>query len=116
VKMNRQWAVAILVAALMSHDKSWRDYWRGVRGVWRAIFHRRLSKVHPDIAEARMAICRECPLFFKPLMTCGSPLAEYRPELGCGCFLPALTKMRDGHCWLRENTLLENAGWPDELL
>ena len=115
MKLDRKWLVAVFVAALYPKRESWKDYPRGVLAVWRAIFHRKVSECPPDITEARRRVCEACPLYFKPLETCGSPLAEDHPELGCYCYMGAMAKMRDGHCWLRENTTADG-GWPDELL
>lgn len=62
--------------------------------------------------EKKMEVCRKCPLFFRPLQTCGSPLKRRDRDLGCWCNMEAKTWLRGAHCWIDEECLDEAPyGW-----
>lgn len=91
-------------------------------------------------AEARLASCRECPIFCKELQTCGDfrgltlpepdqmPTPEQQGRVwmnlergwwepaSCGCYMPLKVKLAESSCWAREN-FGEDAvmGWPMNL-
>ncbi len=53
--------------------------------------------VDDEVAIARLAICRDCPLLFKPTWTCKS----------CGCFMKVKARLDFAECpeghWGKEN-------------
>jgi hypothetical protein len=62
-----------------------------------------------DMANMRMAICRECPVYNSTTRTCGTPLNKLNPFAQpvtldgvtfkpCGCFLDLKTKMTFQDC------------------
>jgi hypothetical protein len=81
-------------------------------------------KNRPDgghlMEEARNSECEKCPLFYKPLRTCGSPLLK-TPEsrdhngkpMGCFCFMPLKSKT-ECNCWLYGESG-GVMGWPEPL-
>lgn len=105
--------VAAILVAIIGTICDRRNPWPRVRGflilmreLWRG------KKARPERFEARMAVCPQCPLFFKWLRTCGKPWGENR-DLGCWCHMPTKAKLESGSCWLRERGLgVEHGGWP----
>lgn len=103
-----------------------------VVGVWYAIWHRRnplgravgffrlLGQMARrqyssyDVVRDRNLECQKCPLFYRPLGTCGSPLDEENPDLGCWCHCRTKNKLKGATCWLREETR-GKMGWPETL-
>jgi hypothetical protein len=113
--MNRRdkfrWALAIIVAAIGSNPlkrETWVQGWRAVY-VW-INFHYE-PKAGSELAEARFKACAECPVYYAPLSTCGSFLHKDLRPLGCKCFLPALTQLEHGHCWIDDHFPDNSYGW-----
>lgn len=53
------------------------------------------------VHERRLATCRKCPVFFRPLRTCGSWLSKETRDLGtCGCNMEAAAWFRHKRCYL----------------
>jgi hypothetical protein len=71
-----------------------------------------------ELQPARMAHCRQCPLFDAEHQTCGTAGTWYNnPEvgqapLGCWCYLPVKTATLC-NCWLYDR--VHGEGWPAEL-
>ena len=69
----------------------------------------------------RMSVCQQCPIFYRPLQTCGTPLKKEDKSLGCWCYMAIKATSRHATCWLdddvendpeRRNLLdLMKAGW-----
>lgn len=72
----------------------------------------RLKKIEYDLYKRRLNICSDCPLFFRPLRTCGTPLrflTKNKRFGGCWCYMPFKAMNIDSECWLDENNL--PGGW-----
>lgn len=111
------WARAIISAAWAGADTlPITDFFIAGWKVVRALFTTVKNEVPEDLAERRMAVCRECEVYRPDIETCGPAFTTDGEVLGCRCFMPAVTRLKNSHCWLRENTNLEGVGWPDELL
>lgn len=61
---------------------------------------------------SRMRCCFRCPLFYKPLRTCGSPLRKSLRGVGCYCSMIFKASMIYGSCWIRTNAPTSPHGWP----
>lgn len=101
---------ALFVAGVFS----WRQPRVAVVKIWRAAtFWVRFVRKHEraDFWQTyrRYRACRACPLFFMPLRTCGSPLAD-DPELGCNCQMQVKSGIKDAQCWLLENDYADIPG------
>lgn len=76
------------------------------------------QEVPTDLSVMRWGYCKTCPMFFKPLGTCGSPLRRKSPVEGFdGCFCHAATLcVTKSNCtafdFYKGQTLL---GWPASL-
>ncbi len=76
------------------------------------------QEVPDELVQARLEICRQCPVFFAPLQSCGSPLREIMrrirrlPKLpvGCLCHLPTKARLHE-NCWAYDERL-PDLGWP----
>jgi hypothetical protein len=77
-------------------------------------------QVNAMLSEARLGYCRECPHFYAPLRTCGSPLVDAMTQIGCWCHMPT----KAGHlenCWeydrMGRSAMYRYIGWgwPEEL-
>jgi len=103
------------------------------------------QEVPDELVQARLAVCRACPLFFRPLQTCGSPLrgrkivrlpfdhgaaasgsgGAFRPEGLApqkslsrplsGCFCHMPTKARLHENCWAHDERLPDLGWPAAL-
>ncbi len=77
--------------------------------------------VPDELVQARLAVCRKCPVFFRPLQSCGSPLREILRRLrrlpklpaGCFCHLPTKARLHE-NCWAYDERL-PDLGWPAAL-
>lgn len=109
---NRRFLTAIILAALFGLSRfSVKELWLALKFILIALFSgfRREAKVNDEVYEQRMETCRNCPLYFAPLETCGSPLAD-DPSLGCWCFNPKKARIAKATCWMREKTDIDY-GW-----
>lgn len=108
-----QFCCALLVAAVFSNPFS--EVGRGrVAKAFRLWYSSILTgeRVDPATADRRLAVCRECPVWFEPLGTCGSPLRWVDRELGCWCWMKAKTQLLGAHCWLDEQGIEQPPyGW-----
>lgn len=95
---------ALIVAAIY-------QLWLMAKGTVIAINYAR--KAHHPQAKERMEFCRECPFFYKPLQTCGSPLKKDLRNVGCHCSMEAKVKTKC-NCW-RYDTTDGKYGWPVHL-
>lgn len=100
-RYNLKWAAALLVAGGCSiwTPRGWQRIGRAF-GLWFGLISSGGKRVGENTRAVRLRTCRPCPLFFKPLETCGSPL---RPDLrgyGCWCFLPEKAKYEESQCYL----------------
>lgn len=107
--MNWRYPIAVLLAAAFS----WRSPGGPLRRLWRGakLIFKPGPKVKPIVYLSRIACCYACPIYYKPLRTCGTPLRD--AHLGCWCFMPAKAKLRDAECWLREEDYETEYGWPE---
>lgn len=97
--------VAILVAALwteVTDPAAYRRIWNALT-LWFGAMQKG-SRVDERTYQRRMYACQNCPLFFKPLMTCGTPLRPDKRGLGCYCCMQYAAKLADKGCWLDENS------------
>ena len=84
----------------------------GAIRLWGDIIFRGHGVCDRSLSNARMEVCRACPVFCKDSETCGSPESE-TPKAGCWCYMPVKIRFRDATCWL-DDTLQGNAapyGW-----
>lgn len=72
------------------------------------------AKAPPALVQERNNRCRVCPIYYKPLGTCGSPLDPSLEALGCWCQTETKNRFLLSDCWLRANTNGEH-GWPKDL-
>lgn len=97
--------------AIIWGDKRWQRFTDMLRLLWSS---RYAPKADEEVIARRNAFCRACPIFYKPLETCGSPLSD-APDLGCYCaVIAAKNKLKLASCWLRDNTGAK-FGWPEGL-
>jgi len=104
---------ALLVAGLFSPISSGRGWRRIGRAftLW-ARGWKPGERATDFLAAKRLSVCRKCPLFYRPLSTCGSPLTNDLRDQGCWCHMPTKSKLVSAECWLDE-MLGEDApyGW-----
>lgn len=61
--------------------------------------------------ERRLFTCRQCPVFYRPLQTCGSPLSKRLRGLGCACHMPTKARLKDAWCYLDSIYDDDHYGW-----
>lgn len=61
--------------------------------------------------QRRLITCERCPVFFKPLRTCGTPLKKDLRGIGCYCFMEAKAKLTHATCWLDDELGPNPDGW-----
>lgn len=110
MKERLQLIVAILVASTYAvWSEIVKPVWSRFVDTFQAIVSA-TKEEHPKAAD-RLKHCQNCPIFYKPLATCGTPFRD--PDLGCFCHMPTKAKTKC-NCWLYDNTNGEQ-GWPKEL-
>src|SRR5690348_6880498 len=77
------------------------------------------KKAAPSLSFRRLRQCYRCPMFNRPLRTCGSPgdveKMEGRIEtIGCWCYMPVKATIPEVNCWAYEQQI-ETIGWRREL-
>lgn len=115
-RQRLEWATAIIIATY--HGASSLPLvtlFKSALAVWRAFSSKPEAETTSEIFQKRMAICAGCPVFNARRKTCGF-IEHDGKTLGCGCYLEVLGRLKDTHCWLRENTDLKDVGWPDDLM
>ena len=114
-----QFYAAVLVAAAARLAREWVDL--------RASMAIRTA-VAPETIQERLDVCAACPIYFRPLATCGSPLRRiwYRVRLflgfsvhspgytfyGCDCHMPTKARVQS-NCWAYDRRMIY--GWQTEL-
>jgi hypothetical protein len=79
------------------------------------------TTVSPDMRHARLWYCRnKCPIYFRPLGTCGSPLRRLWARIwgidnpyvrgGCDCHMPTKARI-EANCWAFDQGI-HGVGWP----
>jgi hypothetical protein len=107
---------AVIVAAVYS-VLTWNKPWTRLKGMfWLWWDSRHVIQAGDEQYKERIkGGCEKCPIFYRPLRTCGSPLAD-DPSLGCWCQMDIKAKMSSAECWLREHETHRTAfGWRDGL-
>jgi len=101
LRQNLKWASALLVAGASS---IWTPHGWSRIGRAFALFFFSLSAADSHVNAKkyrhRMEVCRRCPLFYKPLEACGTPLKKQLRGLGCYCYMPEKAKLEDAVCWI----------------
>jgi hypothetical protein len=109
--------IAFLVASAyaVTHGQGWRRF----RAFLFALRTPQGAKVTPEMARQRLESCEGCPIYYKALMTCGSPLdAQLRDDdghpLGCNCFMPYKVKL-PCNCWIYDRSQGNSSVWRRDL-
>lgn len=101
-----------IVGSLLTWNKPWKRA-KGAFWLWWDSWH--TIRVNDEQYNERMATCRKCPIFFRPLQTCGSPLRHDR-WLGCWCETEIKNRASSASCWIRDHeTHKTGYGWRDGL-
>lgn len=93
-----KWAAAILLAALFGGRARIRNALKVLLGILKDPS----AKVSPEIYQRRLRTCQKCPVFYKPLQTCGSPIKRELRGVGCYCYQPESARYTAKCCWLDE--------------
>ena len=99
---NAQWTLALLVAGICS---IWtRRGWARIAKAFLLWFGliQKAEYVPCGTYDQRLSTCRNCPVFYAPLQTCGSPLKKELKGLGCWCYMPAAAKLAAKQCYIDE--------------
>jgi hypothetical protein len=112
MKIDRhQYLSALCVAAIYSMKRFtvWQILKRA-KDIALTLIPRKDKQATPEVLKARLEHCRQCPLFFAPLQTCGSPL-DGDGNYGCYCYMPVKAREKDATCWADETTPELEIGW-----
>jgi hypothetical protein len=105
--------LAVIVAVGWSPLSGKGNIWLRARDAFWLAWDARTAPVADALEIAqRIHACRECPIFYRPLMTCGSPF-HTDPELGCFCYMPFKARMKNARCWLRIRRSAVPWGWKE---
>jgi hypothetical protein len=110
--MRIQFFFALVLAASFSDVTDSHAYIRAWRAI-KALFGWTGGKdglVTEEAYQRRLATCRDCPVFYSRLNTCGSPMAT-NPKLGCWCWLPAKNRLAEAVCWMDEQEMFSKHSW-----
>lgn len=108
--MKFKFLIALIVGATFRLWRLLRATGSEAQGVWRAMTFQ-APRVTELLRKQRLETCRQCPIYYAKLETCGSPLAA-DPDKGCHCYLPIAAGVWH-RCWARQEGL--PYGWPKEL-
>ena len=101
LRYNGRWALALLLAGVFS---IWtRQGWCRIGkafGLWLGLVRHHEKRVSLRRLERRLETCRKCPIYFKPLQTCGSPVIKRLRRVGCWCYCPESAKLNEKKCFL----------------
>lgn len=111
MKRRLQFLAALAVGGFFA-ILSWDKPWTRLKGL-ASILHSK-AKAPPAMVQERNDRCRVCPIHYKPLGTCGSPLSPQLAGLGCWCQTETKNRYLLTDCWLRKHTNGEH-GWPQDL-
>lgn len=104
---------AVVIALLWAPWGGPGNLWSRARDAfWLAWDSRMAPKVDASELLARNKACSDCPIHYRPLMTCGSPMAG-DTSLGCWCFMPFKSRMKHARCWLRIRGSTSQWGWKE---
>lgn len=67
---------------------------------------RSLPMVSPRLWRSRMRKCMRCPVYYRPLRTCGRT-----PDAGCRCSMPLKALLRGAECWANQEGVTNLKGW-----
>ena len=94
----------IIAIAIGAAYEAWSFVRERSAGLWLSLTGQ-VPRVPPKVYQARMEVCRQCPVFYAPLRTCGSPLRRgsrvRNHPAGCSCYMPFKAKF-ECNCWLWE--------------
>lgn len=116
-KIKFRLSMALLVAGVFSLSRP-RESWPRITGALKTwIRFARQDRPTPRwIYFSRLRTCYRCPLFYKPLRTCGSPLVKDLRDVGCMCDMEIKAAAIEATCWYRETTYDDTEfGWPASL-
>lgn len=96
---------------------SFADVWFRGRGMVSTWYQSLGTKLPDKTFKKRMAACRECPVFHKPLGTCGNALKpkwyiEGVVAEGCFCHMKTKAKLAAATCWLDDHSGVR-VNWPE---
>jgi hypothetical protein len=99
---NGRWALALLLAGIFS---LWTK--RGLIRIYRAfalwfglLHHRKDNLVDDETLALRLKTCESCPIFYRPLRTCGTPVVKELRHHGCWCYMMEAAKLHEKQCYL----------------
>jgi len=102
----------LLVAAAFS---IWtRAGWRRIKSaflIWFGLLGKGEHWASEELFNRRMEICRQCPVYWHPLRSCGTPLKRELRPLGCWCNVQdGKSRIKEATCWLVEQGF-NDEGW-----
>lgn len=107
--------LAAVLLAVIGGIVLWSRPWKRLKGafyLWWDSWH--TIQVDGERYRARLATCKTCPIFFRPLLTCGTPFLH--KQRGCWCHMPTKSRMLSASCWIRDHEPHRvGLGWRDEL-
>lgn len=108
---RRQYFCALVVAAIYGLKRF--TPWQMVKSAYAVLrsFMARYDKESADVAAGRLAHCKNCPIFFAPLQTCGSPIDSTEGWYGCFCYMPVKSQEKGATCWADDNDPELGIGW-----
>jgi hypothetical protein len=108
--MKIRFIAALVLASLWEI----REQFLGIRS---ALKQAGKSEVPIGVQAQRITRCEQCPIYYRPLRTCGSPMARKSwpngEKMGCFCYMPVKIKTKC-NCWLYDETN-GKMGWPKDL-
>lgn len=105
-----QFAHTLTTSALNEWRITGRVKWRTATKIVSALFYKEHFPHGPgSFWWRRMRACQRCAIYDKRRKACGLIGQTYQrgsgiSPLGCGCYLPLKTSVRDAECWLWEQT------------
>ena len=94
-----------MLALLVAGTFAWRKPLDALEHYWLAAKALRGTRSNAPLKlqRKRWKTCLNCPIFYPPLRTCGTPLRKDLYDFGCWCNMEAKIKRLESRCWLNDN-------------
>lgn len=108
--------IRFLIALILASLWELREQAKGIRIALSQ--SKKDAEVPIGVQARRITQCEQCPIYYHPLRTCGSPLnrkkwARKDEKEGCFCYMPVKIKTKC-NCWLYDETN-GKMGWSKDL-
>lgn len=102
--------IAAVIVAVTYSVLKWSAPWERAKGAYNLWWnYRHTAPASESQRIDRLMDCGKCKIFYRPLMTCGSPLQK--DKRGCFCQMQIKAKVAAATCWAHDKKDESLPGW-----